>query len=212
VRVALYARVSTKQHGQNPETQLQPLRAHAAHKGYIVCEEYVDLGVSGSKESRPQLDRLMRAAREKKFDAILVWRFDRFARSVLHLIKAINEFAQIGVDFISLTEGIDTKTIMGKAMATLTGLFAELERNLIQERVQAGVDRAKRQGTRLGRPTVLVDRERIRERVAAKEPIAKIARETGIARSTVRAIAGVNAKQKGGETLLSHSIVSDDAR
>jgi len=185
-RAALYARVSTDKHrcrscpstfkeggntqsacpkcgsddierGQNPETQLLPLREYAARRGFSVVDEYIDVGVSGSKDRRPQLDRMMTDARQRRFDLVLVWRFDRFARSVRHLILALEEFQAIGVDFISLNESIDTSTPMGRMVFTILGAVRELERSLIRERVQAGVDRAKRQGKALGRPRVEVD-------------------------------------------------------
>jgi DNA invertase Pin-like site-specific DNA recombinase len=182
--------VSTKQHGQNPETQLLPLRDHARIRGLVIVEEYVDVGISGAKERRPQLDRLMADARRLKFEAVVVWRFDRFARSTRHLVTACEEFHKLGLQFLSLSENIDTTTPMGQMIFQVMAAFAQLERALIQERVHAGVARARKEGKRLGRPSVLVDRVRIRERVRAGDPIAVIAREAGIARSTVRAIAG----------------------
>lgn len=194
MRVGLYARVSTKQHGQDPETQLMPLRDFAKARQWEVGATYVDLGWSGSKERRPQLDRMMADARRKQFDAVLVWRFDRFARSTKHLLTALAEFQSFGVDFISMSESIDTSTPVGKMVFTILGAVAEMERSLIRERVQAGVERAKRQGKRLGRPSVLVDRVRIQERIAAGVPISVVARDAGIARSTVRAIAAGGGK------------------
>src|ERR1051326_2567798 len=152
MRVALYARVSTAHHSQDPMTQLLPLRDHAALRGLSIVEEYVDLGWSGSKERRPNLDRPMADARRKKFAAVLVARFDRFARSVSHLLKALSEFQTLSIDFVSLNEQIDTSTPMGRMVFTILAAVAELERELIRERVQAGVDRARRQGKRLGRP------------------------------------------------------------
>ncbi len=190
-RAALYARVSTKQHGQDPETQLMPLRDYSEARGFLVASEYVDLGWSGSKERRPQLDRLMADVRAGKISHVIVARFDRFARSVRHLLKALEEFQMRDVHFVSLNESIDTSTPMGRMVFTVLGAVAELERELIRERVRAGVDRARRQGVKLGRPTVLVDKERIRERVAAGESLAAIARDTGISRSTVRLIGRV---------------------
>jgi len=188
MRVALYARVSTKQHGQDPETQLVPLREHGAYKHYQVTGEYVDLGWSGSKDKRPQLDRLMADARKRKFDVVLVARFDRFARSTRHLLSALEEFRSLQINFVSLNENIDTSTAMGKMVFTMVGAIAEFERELIRERVQAGVDRARKQGKRLGRPSVLVDRQRICDEVARGQSIAKVAKEAGISRSTVRSI------------------------
>jgi len=206
-RVALYARVSTKDKGQNPETQLAALRDHAKNKSYIICGEYVDVGWSGSKERRPKLDQLMNDARRKRFEVLLVWRFDRFARSTRHLITALEEFNKLGLQFISLCESIDTTTAMGKMVFTMIGAVAEMERSLIRERVLAGVARARREGKKLGRPTVIVDREKIASRIAAGESVSSVARSANIARSTVRAIAataGEKAKESGGEKPLAN--------
>ena len=101
---ALYARVSTKHQGQNPETQLLPLREHAQRRGFSIVGEYVDVGISGSKENRPRLDQLMRDARARKFDALIVARFDRFARSTRHLVTALEEFQVLGIHFVSLND------------------------------------------------------------------------------------------------------------
>lgn len=195
-RIALYARVSTKQHSQNPETQLIPLREYASQRGLEIVNEFVDLGWSGAKERRPQLDRMMAAARRRQFDAVIVWRFDRFARSTKHLVTALEEFRSLNVDFVSMTEAIDTSTPIGEVLFTIMSAFAQLERALIRERVQAGIERAKQEGKKLGRPTVLVDRVKVAERIAAGESIAKVARESGIARGTVRAIVAAETGKK----------------
>src|SRR5215813_10468206 len=134
-RAALYMRVSTKGHGQTTETQAIALREYAAHRGFEIVEEYRDEGISGSKDSRPALDRLMKDARVRHFDVVIVARFDRFARSVSHLLRALEEFNHLGIDFVSLSESIDTSTPMGKMIFTVLGAVAELERNLIKERV-----------------------------------------------------------------------------
>ena len=144
-KIALYARVSTKNNGQNPETQLLPLREYARARGLEVFKEYVDVGISGSKEKRPALNQLMADARKRKIDAVLVARFDRFARSTRHLIQALEEFDALGVDFISLNESVDTSTPMGKMVYTVIAAVAELERSLIRERVVMGIERAKAQ-------------------------------------------------------------------
>ncbi len=187
MKAALYVRCSTRDK-QDHQTQLLPLLDFAKLRNYESVEHYIDLGWSGSKEKRPQLDRLMSDARKHKFDAILVARFDRFARSTKHLLTALAEFDTLGIDFISLNESIDTSTPMGKMVFTILGAVAELERSLIRERVQAGVDRARRQGKKLGRPRALVDEERVRRSVTSGHPIAAVAREAGISRGTVRAI------------------------
>jgi DNA invertase Pin-like site-specific DNA recombinase len=157
VRAALYMRVSTKNHGQTTETQALALRDYAVHRGFTVVEEYRDEGISGTKDSRPALDKLMKDARARKFDVIVVARFDRFARSVSHLLRALEEFSHLGVDFVSLSESIDTSTPVGKMIFTVLGAVAELERNLIRERVHMGISRARKQGKALGRPRVDVD-------------------------------------------------------
>jgi DNA invertase Pin-like site-specific DNA recombinase len=152
-RVVLYARVSKLNSHQNPEVQLQPLRAMATARGWTVVHEYIDRGHSGAKEHRPALDKLMRDAEKghKDFDAVMVWKFDRFARSVEHLLKALKTFDAIGIAFVSLTESIDTSTPYGKMVFTVLGAVAELERSLIQERIKAGLKKAASEGRRPGR-------------------------------------------------------------
>src|SRR2546426_9657483 len=159
-RAALYMRVSTKGHGQTTETQAVALREYSAHRGFEIIEEYRDEGISGSKHSRPALDKLMKDARARRFDVVIVARFDRFARSVSHLLRALEEFNHVGVDFVSLSESVDTSTPMGKMIFTVLGAVAEPERNLIKERVHMGINRARKQGKRLGRPKRIFDREK----------------------------------------------------
>src|SRR6185295_19216890 len=159
----LYARVSTKNNGQNPETQLIPLREYASNHGLTIVNEFVEHGISGAKERRPRLDALMADASKGKFDAVIVWKFDRFARSTRHLVQALEEFQSLGIHFVSLTEAIDTSTPMGRMVFTVLGAVAELERSLICERVASGLARARKQGKQLGRPKVIVDRERVRQ-------------------------------------------------
>jgi DNA invertase Pin-like site-specific DNA recombinase len=187
-RAALYMRISTKGHGQTTDTQAVALREYAQHRGFQVVDEYRDEGISGAKDRRPALDRLRAEARKRRFDAVLVARFDRFARSTKHLVLALEEFSSLGVDFISLNESIDTSSPMGRMVFTVIAAVAELERSIIRERVLAGVDRARRQGKRFGRPAVIVDRERIATMKASGQSIKAIARECGIARGTVRSI------------------------
>ncbi|MDN5941575.1 MAG: recombinase family protein [Nitrospira sp.] len=150
MKIVLYSRVSTN--GQDPEVQLQALRAHATQRGWTIVEEFIDHGFSGAKEKRPALDRLMKAAWTGKFQAVLVWRFDRFARSVKHLLTALEKFRSLKINFISLQEQFDTSTPIGHAMFTIIGAMAQLERDIIRERVKAGLDRARALGVRLGRP------------------------------------------------------------
>jgi DNA invertase Pin-like site-specific DNA recombinase len=150
-RAAIYARVSTTE--QDAEMQLVELRELAVRRGWDVASEYIDAGISGTKASRPQLDKMMADARRRKFDVILVWRFDRFARSTSHLLAALEEFRNLGVDFVSHNEAIDTSTALGRMIFTVVSAVAELERSIIIERVRSGLDRARAKGTKLGRPT-----------------------------------------------------------
>lgn len=184
MRVALYARVSTE--GQDPEAQLVALRAHAAQRDWQVVEEFVDRGVSGAKERRPALDRLMKAAWAGQFQVVLVWRFDRFARSVKHLVAALETFRSLHVGFVSLQEQLDTATPIGQAMFIIIGAMAQLERDIIRERVKAGLERAKARGIRLGRPRVPVAADELATLRAQGLSIGKMARRFHCSRSTVR--------------------------
>jgi DNA invertase Pin-like site-specific DNA recombinase len=150
LRAALYARVSTSL--QDAELQLTELRAVAAQRNWQIVEEFVDQGISGACDRRPALDRLTAAAHAGKIDLVAVWKFDRFARSTRHLLEALETFRALNVGFISLREQIDSTTPMGKAMFTMISAVAELERDLIRERVVAGVQRAKARGVKVGRP------------------------------------------------------------
>jgi len=184
-RVALYARVSTK-NSQDPETQLLALREYAKARELEVFSEYVDVGISGSKDSRPALNQLMEDARKRRFDAVLVARFDRFARSTRHLVLALEEFNALGVDFISLSECIDTSTPMGKMVYTVIAAVAELERSLIRERVIMGLQRAKAQGKRLGRPRgSKAHVKRIQKLKSQGLSVRQIASEMKVSKSTV---------------------------
>ena|SRR2546425_1002623 len=129
IRAALYARVSTANTGQSPEMQLRELREYAKHRGWQVVGEHVDVGISGAKEKRPQLDRLMTDAHKRRFDVVVVWRFDRFARSVSHLLRALETFKALGIEFVSFSEQMDTSTPTGKMVFTVLGAVAELERS-----------------------------------------------------------------------------------
>jgi DNA invertase Pin-like site-specific DNA recombinase len=180
MRAALYARVSTQNHHQDPEVQLRDLRAHCAIKGWEIAETYVDKGVSGTKESRPELNRLMADARLKKFDVVLVWKFDRFARSVSHLLRALDEFKSLEIPFVSTTEGIDTGTVVGKMVFTVLGAVAEMERSLTVERIRAGMRNAKAKGHVPGRRAAAFDLEEARARVQAGESERQVAKTLGI--------------------------------
>ena len=149
-RVALYARVSTSDKGQDPETQLLVLREYAARRGFVPAGEYVDYA-SGTRDNRPQYQALLTAARKRQVDVVLVWRYDRFARSTQALVQALHEFHRLGVDFISHQENIDTTTPQGELIFTVMASLAQFERALISERVKAGMARAKAQGKRISR-------------------------------------------------------------
>jgi DNA invertase Pin-like site-specific DNA recombinase len=150
MKVALYTRVSTND--QSVEMQTSDLKSYCDQRGFEVYKEYCDQGISGVKDRRPALDELVADAKKRKFDVVLVWRFDRFARSTKHLITALEEFRHLGIDFISYQENIDTSSPLGKAMFTIVSAIAELERNILLERVRAGLKRARENGRILGRP------------------------------------------------------------
>lgn len=160
MKVAVYARVSTN-NGQDPEMQLRELREYCLNRKWEISGEYIDAGVSGAKESRPELNRLIGNARKRRFDAVVVWKFDRFARSVSHLLRALEEFRSLGIEFVSLSEQVDTSTPTGKMVFTVLGAVAELERCLIAERVRAGLRNARAKGKRLGRPRKALDPHQI---------------------------------------------------
>jgi DNA invertase Pin-like site-specific DNA recombinase len=186
VRTALYARVSTSDKGQDPEVQLRELREYCRRRGFAIAGEYIDVGVSGAKDSRPELNKLMLDAAKRKFDAVVVWRFDRFARSVSHLLRALETFRSVGIEFVSYSEAIDTSTPVGKMTFTVLGAVAELERSLIIERVRAGVRNAKAKGKRLGRPRVAVDRGRIARLRDSGASWSEVCNATGLSAGTAR--------------------------
>jgi DNA invertase Pin-like site-specific DNA recombinase len=161
MKVAIYARVSTIGHGQSCDMQLTELREYCSRRGWQIAAEYIDTGISGTKEKRPELDRLMADAHRRRMDVVAVWKFDRFARSVSHLLRALETFRALGIEFLSLSEQIDTSTPMGKMVFTILGSVAELERSMICERVKAGLRNARAKGKRLGRPRKFVDASKV---------------------------------------------------
>ena len=161
-RVALYARVSTL-NGQDPGMQLSELREYTSRRGWTITSEYVDQGVSGSKESRPELNQLMTDAHRRQFDAVLVWKIDRFGRSLKHLVNALADLCAYGVAFISFRDNLDLSTPSGRLMFQIIGAMAEFERSLIQERVRAGLRNARAKGKKFGRPRAVVDAARVAE-------------------------------------------------
>ena len=158
LRAAIYVRVST--FDQNPDNQLEELRRFTDARGWDV-QEYVDHGVSGAKERRPALDVMVADAKRRRFDAIVVWRLDRLGRNLKHLITLVDEMTALGIAFVSLAEGIDATTPAGKLQLHIHGAIAEFERGRIQERVRAGLARARAQGKRLGRPKGRVPVEKL---------------------------------------------------
>jgi DNA invertase Pin-like site-specific DNA recombinase len=184
MRAAIYARVSTKD--QSCDMQMRDLRAYCDARGFTIIHEYIDIGQSGAKDSRPELNLLMADARKRKFDSILVWRFDRFARSTKHLLLALEEFRSLGVQFMSYQENIDTSSPLGQALFTIVSAVAQLERDLIRERVSAGIRNARENGKRLGRPRVKADLEEILQLRAGGHSTRKIAAKLGIGDGTVR--------------------------
>jgi len=184
-RMAIYARVSTTNHGQDVTLQTRELEQFAEARGWHLVDSYLDLGISGSKDKRPELDRLMADAHKRRFDVVCVWRFDRFARSVSHLLRALETFNALGIAFVSLSEQMDTTTPTGKMVFTVLGAVAELERSLIVERVRAGLRNARAKGKTLGRPRATVDAARIGRLRAQGRSIRDIAEELGYSRSLV---------------------------
>jgi DNA invertase Pin-like site-specific DNA recombinase len=170
--------------------QTRELRQFAEARGWEIAGEYIDAGVSGAKDSRPELNRLMADAHKRRFDVVSVWRFDRFARSVSHLLHALDTFRVLGIEFVSLSESLDTATPAGRMVFTVLGAVAELERSLIAERVRAGLRNALAKGKRLDRPPVAVNATRIAQLRAQGRSIRGIAEELGYSRSLVHKTLG----------------------
>lgn len=186
-KVYVYARVSTAD--QNPQMQLDGLRDYAGQRGWVIAGEYIDHGVSGTKDRRPQLDELMTNVRRGKLrgGVVLVFKFDRFARSVKHLVTALDEFRSLGIDFVSLHDSIDTSTPTGRFTYAITAAFAEMETELIRLRVRSGLDAARRRGKHVGRPKVRVDVEWARELRGQGMSYAAVARLVGVGVGTLHA-------------------------
>src|SRR5882724_7839137 len=185
MKTAIYARVSTN-NGQDPEMQLREIREYIQRRGWELTAEFVDAGVSGAKDSRPELNRLMAEAHRRRFDAVVVWKFDRFARSVSHLLRALETFRSLGTEFVSLSEQVDTSTPTGKMVFTVLGAVAELERSLITERVRAGLRNARAKGKTLGRPRVSVDAALISALRAEGASWHEICEEMGVSKGTAQ--------------------------
>jgi DNA invertase Pin-like site-specific DNA recombinase len=194
-RVAIYARVSTTNHGQDVTLQTRELEQFAHVRGWQIIGLYIDAGVSGSKDSRPELNRLMADAHKRRFDIVCVWRFDRFARSVSHLLRALETFKALGIDFVSFSEQMDTSTPAGKMVFTVLGAVAELERSLIVERVKAGMRNAPAKGRRIGRPPQIQLSPQMRASIAGayasrKTSLRAVAKKFGTSLATVQRCVG----------------------
>lgn len=184
-RVALYARVSTQDKGQDPETQLTQLREYALRRNFEVMGEFIDYA-SGTTQDRIQYKLMMAAAKKRKLDVVLVWRYDRFARSTQALVNAMKEFQSMGIDFISYQENIDTTTPTGELIFHVMASLAQFESSLISQRVKAGMARAKAQGKRISRPPLPThQQQRIFELQKQGLSMNKISKELGIAYGTV---------------------------
>jgi DNA invertase Pin-like site-specific DNA recombinase len=182
-RAVLYMRVSTIE--QHPETQLFDLRQLAQQRGLEIIREYVDRGVSGTRVRRPGLDQMMSDARQAKFDVVLVWAADRLARSAKHFLEVLDELGRLRIEFVSFRESLDTSGALGRAVVTIIACVAELERNLIVERVRAGMRRARLEGRHIGRRPLEIDRPAIlRDRTAGRS-LSQIAKTHGISRALV---------------------------
>lgn len=178
-RVAIYARVSTTGQGQDVTMQTRELQKYAEARGWTVTGQYIDEGVSGAKDSRPELNRLMADAKRRKCDAILVWKLDRFGRSLRHLVNAIAELESVGVAFVSFTDNLDLSTPSGRLMFQVIAAMGEFERELIRERVRAGLRNARAKGRKLGRPGIDVDASKVAEMRGRGMSIREIAAELG---------------------------------
>lgn len=177
MRCAIYARVSTLDKGQDVTMQTTELREYASRRGWQITGEYVDEGQSGAKESRPALNRLLADANARKFDAVAVWKLDRFGRSLKHLVTALADLESLGIAFVSLRDGFDLSTPSGRLMFQIIGAMGEFERNLIRERVRAGMAHAKAKGKQVGRAASVLDMHAVQVRRANGESLRSIARD-----------------------------------
>lgn len=183
LRAGLYARVSTDQ--QDAVGQLDRVRVFAVARGYQVVDEFMDAGISGTKTSRPEFDRMLREAKHRKFDVVLVERLDRLGRSLKHLLLTIEELEHVGVKLMSMHEGLDLSSPVGRLQVQLLGALAEFERGLIVERVKAGLETARRKGKRIGRLPVDVDMKRAHELLGGGLSRTKTAKALGIGKATL---------------------------
>jgi DNA invertase Pin-like site-specific DNA recombinase len=181
-RVAIYARCSTDT--QNPDMQLSELREYASRRGFEIVGEFTDIA-SGSKDDRPELNKVLALARQRKIDCVLCWKTDRLGRSLRHLVNTISELEALGVGFVSLKDNLDFTTPAGRLMFNVIGAMAQFERDLIKERVKSGMANAKRKGVKLGRKHVAVDRSEIQKLRSEGKSFEAISQLTGLSVGTI---------------------------
>ncbi|HME68646.1 MAG TPA: recombinase family protein [Myxococcota bacterium] len=194
-RVAFYARVSTAE--QHVEPQLHALRGYSEARGLTIAEEFIDNGVSGAKDRRPALDRLLAAARRRRFDVLACTKLDRLARSVHHLTSLGRELEALGIDLVVLDQSIDTSTPAGRLLFHVLGSIAEFERDLIRERTAAGMRAAKRRGAKIGRPRAAVDRVALVQGIREGTSVSALARRLGVSRPTIRKLVSTEVARLG---------------
>ncbi len=182
-RVGIYARCSTSD--QSTDMQLNDLGQYSKERGFKIYSIYKDNGISGAQESRPALNELMNDARKKRFNTVLVWDFSRFARSSKHLITALHEFKNLNIDFISYQENVDTSSPLGQAVFVIISALAELEKNIIAERVRSGLRKAKSNGVKLGRPKSVIDIDKLVDFRKQNMSIRRIADEMSLSKGTI---------------------------
>lgn len=186
MKAAIYSRISTSKKGQDPAMQVKELREYCRRRGWEIAGEFVDVGISGAKDSRPQLDRMMQACRRRLVDAVIVYRYDRFARSLRHLVNALSEFDSLGISFVSLHEAVDTSTPNGRLIFGIFASIAEFERELTRDRIKSGLELARARGKLLGRPKSVckLSREQIaqlkRDHLQGKASLRALARKYGV--------------------------------
>lgn len=210
MKAALYIRVSTAD--QNSQGQLLDLRQLAQQRGWDVVEIYTDHGISGARTRRPALDRLMADAFHHRFDIVVVWSFDRMARSVRHLLETLDELNRLGIQFISLRENIDSQGPLGRALFTIIALVGELERALIRERVRCGMRRARLEGRQLGRKPLDVDRAAILRDREHGMSLGELAKAYRISRTSVHRILHPLGSAVPKTSLQSHSQLEQNRR
>jgi DNA invertase Pin-like site-specific DNA recombinase len=203
MRAAIYARISTTNHGQDVNMQLRELREFCERRGLEIAGEYTE-SASGAKDSRPELNRLMADAKQRRFDAVCVWKLDRFGRSLRHLVNALADLESLGISFISIKDNLDLSTPSGRLMFQIIGAMAEFERALIQERVKAGLRHAKAKGKHVGRPRLVLDGSQITRLRSQGLSWLTIGKRLGVGEGTVRRVMSASAK-----TLASRAAASD---